>query len=126
MPQRYVVGFRIAGRYRHVQVDGEDALHAAQRVKAAHPEAHITYARKHNSRADERHPEPMLGEERAGDQGSGARVQKSRRAASKIPKVPARDQEPGVRSQDPGGKPSQQAGATTQHSGERRRRPLGS
>jgi hypothetical protein len=90
MAQRYVVGFRNGGRYRHVQVDGEDALDAAQQVKDAHPDAHITYARKHNSRADERHPEPMLGEERAGDEGSGAKVQKGRRAASKIPKVPAR------------------------------------
>ena len=90
MPHRYVVGFRIAGRYRHVQVDGEDALDAAQQVKAAHPDAHITYSRKHNSRADERHPEPMLGEERGRDQEPGARIQKTRRAASKIPKVPAR------------------------------------
>ena len=90
MAQRYVVGFRIAGRYRHVQVDGEDALDAAQQVKGAHPDAHITYARKHNNRADERHPEPMLGEERDRDQELGARIQKARRAASKIPKVPAR------------------------------------
>lgn len=64
MHQRYVVGFRIADRYRHVQLDAEDALDAAQRVKAAHPDAHITYARRHNQRADRRHPEPMLGEER--------------------------------------------------------------
>ncbi len=64
MPQRYVVGFRITDRYRHVQLDAEDALDAAQRVKAAHPDAHITYARRHNQRADRRHPEPMLGEER--------------------------------------------------------------
>ena len=91
MPQRYVVGFRIGGRYRHVQVDGEDALDAAQQVKAAHPDAHITYSRKHNSRADERHPEPMLGEERGGDQQApAASRQKSRRAASKVPKVAAR------------------------------------
>jgi hypothetical protein len=90
MPHRYVVGFRIAGRYRHVQVDGEDALDAAQQVKAAHPDAHITYSRKHNSRADERHPEPMLGEERTADQAPGARIQKVRRATSKIPKVPPR------------------------------------
>ena len=87
MPQRYVVGFRIGARYRHVQVDGEDALDAAQQVKAAHPDAHITYSRKHNNRADERHPEPMLGQERAGDQGPAARAQKGRRASSKIPKV---------------------------------------
>ena len=64
MSQRYVVGFRIANRYRSVQVDAGDALDAAQQVKAAHPDAHITYSRRHNSRADERHPEPQLGEER--------------------------------------------------------------
>ena len=100
MPQSYVVGFRSAGRYRHVQVDGEDALDAAQQVKSAHPDAHITYSRRHNSRADERHPEPRLVEERVADQAAGARVQKSRRAASKIPKVPARGQGSGVRNQD--------------------------
>jgi hypothetical protein len=126
MPQRYVVGFRIAGRYRHVQVDGEDALDAAQQVKSAHPDAHITYSRRHNSRADERHPEPRLGEERAGDQGSGAKIQKGRRATSKIPKVPARAQEPGVRSHGAGGKRSQQAGVRTQDPGGRRRPPRGS
>jgi hypothetical protein len=101
MRQRYVVGFRIEGRYRHVQVDGEDALDAAQQVKAAHPDAHITYARKHNSRADERHPEPMLGEERIAD--SGAKAPRTRRAASKIRKAPARSQEPGGRSHGTGG-----------------------
>ena len=69
MPQRYVVGFRIDNRYRHVQIDGEDALDAAQQVKAAHPDAHITYSRRHNERADERHPEPQLGEERTADKG---------------------------------------------------------
>jgi hypothetical protein len=90
MPQRYVVGFRVAGRYRHVQVDGEDALDAAQQVKAAHPDAHITYSRRHNQRADERHPEPRLGEERPSDQGPAVTTQKGRRASSKVPKVPAR------------------------------------
>ena len=64
MPQRYVVGFRVANRYRHVQLQADDALDAAQQVKAAHPNAHITYARTHNRRADERHPEPALGQER--------------------------------------------------------------
>jgi hypothetical protein len=62
--QRYVVGFRVQGRYRHVQLEAVDALDAAQKVKGAHPAAHITYSRRHNHRADDRHPEPMLGEER--------------------------------------------------------------
>ena len=62
--QRYVVGFRVTNRYRHVQVDAGDALDAAQQVKAAYPQAHITYSRRHNRRADERHPEPNLGQER--------------------------------------------------------------
>jgi hypothetical protein len=56
MPQRYVVGFRIANRYRHVEVEGDDALDAAQQVRDAHPDAHITYSRRHNHRADDRHP----------------------------------------------------------------------
>ena len=74
MPERYVVGFRIDNRYRHVQIDGEDALDAAQQVKAAHPDAHITYSRRHNERADERHPEPRLGEERSADKGRRSEV----------------------------------------------------
>lgn len=60
MPQRYVVGFSIANRYRHVQVEAEDALDAAQKVKSTYPDAHITYSRRHNKRADDRHPEPNL------------------------------------------------------------------
>jgi hypothetical protein len=60
MPQSYIVGFSIANRYRHVQVEAEDALDAAQRVKDTYPDAHITYSRRHNKRADDRHPEPTL------------------------------------------------------------------
>jgi hypothetical protein len=111
MPQRYVVGFRIGGRYRHVQVDGEDALDAAQQVKDAHPDAHVTYSRKHNSRADERHPEPMLGEERMAD--AGSKAPRTRRAASKIPKVSARGQDSGARNQGPGGGRRQERGVRT-------------
>ena len=62
MPQCYVVGFSIANRYSHVQVEAEDALDAAQRVKDTYPDAHITYSRRHNKRADDRHPEPILEE----------------------------------------------------------------
>jgi|GraSoiStandDraft_51_1057287.scaffolds.fasta_scaffold48194_3 hypothetical protein len=60
MPHRYVVGFSISNRYRHVQVEAEDALDAAQQVKSVYPDAHITYSRRHNKRADDRHPEPSL------------------------------------------------------------------
>ena len=37
-------------------VEAEDALIAALKVKAAHPEAAITYVRKQNARGDRRHP----------------------------------------------------------------------
>ena len=39
-----------------VTVEAEDALIAALKVKAAHPEAAITYVRKQNARGDQRHP----------------------------------------------------------------------
>jgi hypothetical protein len=29
-------------------------------VKSVYPDAHITYSRRHNKRADDRHPEPSL------------------------------------------------------------------
>ena len=80
MPQRYVVGFSIANRYRHVQVEAEDALDAAQRVKDTYPDAHITYSRRHNKRADDRHPEPMLDEVQPASTPSTRRAAKSRRA----------------------------------------------
>lgn len=53
---RFAVGFKVNGKTDHEIVDAEDALVAALRVKAQHPEAAITYARHANKRGDARHP----------------------------------------------------------------------
>ena len=55
---RYMVGTRMGKKAGGVAVDAEDALIAALKVKQEHPEAMITYVRKHNARADKRHPHP--------------------------------------------------------------------
>jgi hypothetical protein len=52
----YAVGLKFDGKSDHITIDGEDALIAALRVKAAQPEALITYVRKQNKRGDARHP----------------------------------------------------------------------
>lgn len=52
----YAVGLRLNDKADHMTVDGEDALIAALKVKAARPEAMITYVRKQNKRGDTRHP----------------------------------------------------------------------
>ena len=53
---KFAVGFKLNGRTDHAIIDAEDALIAALRVKAEHPEAAITYARHANKRGDARHP----------------------------------------------------------------------
>ena len=53
---RYMVGTNTAGRSSTVTVEAEDALIAALKVKQKHPDAAITYVRKHNVRGDRRHP----------------------------------------------------------------------
>ena len=58
MAMRYMVGIRIGRKSAGVAVDAEDALIAALKVKQEHPEAMVTYVRKHNVRADKRHPHP--------------------------------------------------------------------
>jgi hypothetical protein len=55
---RYMVGIRIGSRAAGVAVEADDALIAALKVKQEHPEAMVTYVRKHNVRADRRHPHP--------------------------------------------------------------------
>jgi hypothetical protein len=52
----YAVGIRIGKKADQMTVEAEDALIAALKVKAAHPEAAITYVRKRNVRGDRRHP----------------------------------------------------------------------
>jgi hypothetical protein len=56
MTLRYAVGIKVRGKTDQMTVEAEDALIAALRVKAAHPEAAITYVRKQNVRGDRRHP----------------------------------------------------------------------
>jgi hypothetical protein len=56
MTLRYAVGMKVRGKTDQMTVEAEDALIAALRVKAAHPEAAITYVRKQNVRGDRRHP----------------------------------------------------------------------
>jgi hypothetical protein len=59
---RYMVGTRIGKKAAGIAVEAEDALIAALKVKLEHPEAMVTYVRKHNVRADKRHPHPDIGE----------------------------------------------------------------
>jgi hypothetical protein len=56
MTLRYAVGIKIGNKADQMTVEAEDALIAALKVKAAHPEAAITYVRKQNARGDRRHP----------------------------------------------------------------------
>jgi hypothetical protein len=66
MTLQYAVGVRISNRTDQIAVEAEDALIAALKVKAAHPEAAITYVRKRNVRGDRRHPHAgQIGEGRA-------------------------------------------------------------
>jgi hypothetical protein len=56
MTLRYAVGIKIRNKADQVTIEAEDALIAALKVKAAQPEAAITYVRKQNARGDRRHP----------------------------------------------------------------------
>jgi len=56
MTLRYAVGIKVQKRTDQLTVEAEDALIAALKAKAAHPEAAITYVRKQNARGDQRHP----------------------------------------------------------------------
>jgi hypothetical protein len=58
---RYMVGTNTAGKSSTVTVEAEDALIAALKVKQKHPDAAITYVRKHNVRGDRRHPHRDVG-----------------------------------------------------------------
>jgi hypothetical protein len=63
---QFTVGLKLNSRADHALVEAEDALSAALKVKAQHPDARVTYVRPCNRRGDARHP-PLqkLGEERA-------------------------------------------------------------
>jgi hypothetical protein len=56
MTIRYAVGMKVRNKADQMTIEAEDALIAALKVKAAHPEAAITYVRKQNARGDRRHP----------------------------------------------------------------------
>ncbi|HEX5957287.1 MAG TPA: hypothetical protein VFY92_01345 [Hyphomicrobiaceae bacterium] len=58
----YTVGLKLKGKADHTQVEAEDALMAALKVKTMHPEARLTYVRPANRRGDARHPAHPLHE----------------------------------------------------------------
>jgi hypothetical protein len=60
---QFTVGFRLKGKTDRILVHAEDALVAALKVKAEHPEAVITYVRPQNRRGDTRHPSHGLAED---------------------------------------------------------------
>ena len=66
MTLRYAVGIKIRNKADQMTVDAEDALIAALKIKAAHPEAAITYVRKRNARGDRRHPHGHQADESPG------------------------------------------------------------
>jgi hypothetical protein len=57
---RFTVGLKQKGKAAHLVVDAEDALIAALKIKAEHPEARIMYVRPVNRRGDARHPPHAL------------------------------------------------------------------
>ena len=63
MTLRYVVGIRTGDKADQISIEAEDALIAALKVKAAHPDAAVTYVRKQNARGDRRNPHPRQGTE---------------------------------------------------------------
>jgi hypothetical protein len=60
MLSHFTVGLKLKGKSDRVFVDAEDALIAALKVKAEHPDAIITYVRRQNRRGDMRHPTHSL------------------------------------------------------------------
>jgi len=56
MPMKFTVGLKSKAKSNHLVVDAEDALVAALKVKAAHPDARIMYVRPQNRRGDARNP----------------------------------------------------------------------
>ena len=64
MQSQFTVGISLEGRGDRLVVRAEDALIAALKVKAEHPEASITYVRRLNRRGDSRHPPHRLADNR--------------------------------------------------------------
>ena len=57
---RFTVGLKQKGKAAHLVLDAEDALIAALKIKADHPDARIMYVRPANRRGDARHPPHAL------------------------------------------------------------------
>ena len=64
MQSQFTVGISLEGKGDRLVVRAEDALIAALKVKAEHPEASITYVRRLNRRGDSRHPPHRLADHR--------------------------------------------------------------
>ena len=64
MQSQFTVGISLEGKGERLVVRAEDALIAALKVKAEHPEASITYVRRLNRRGDSRHPPHRLADNR--------------------------------------------------------------
>ena len=64
MQSQFTVGISLEGKGDRLVVRAEDALIAALKVKAEHPEASITYVRRLNRRGDWRHPPHRLADSR--------------------------------------------------------------
>lgn len=59
---QFTVGLKLKAKMDRIVIDAEDALIAALKVKAEHPEALITYVRRQNRRGDARHPSHAIAE----------------------------------------------------------------
>ena len=66
MSWQFTVGVMAKGKAERIVVGAEDALIAALKVKAEHPEAAIMYVRRLNRRGDTRHPPHALRSLRVG------------------------------------------------------------
>ena len=65
MQSQFTVGINVSGKGERLVVRAEDALIAALKVKAEHPDATITYVRRLNRRGDARHPPHRLTDARS-------------------------------------------------------------
>jgi len=60
----FTVGLSIGPKHQSVNVEAEDALIAALKVKHERPEAVINYVRRQNKRGDRRHPHASIVDDR--------------------------------------------------------------
>jgi hypothetical protein len=62
MKLQYTVGMTVNRKADHVNIEAEDALVAALKVKLEKPTARINYVRPKNKRGDRRHPSHEISE----------------------------------------------------------------